>query len=93
MPGLNRLSRRIGRSLALALPVRFSPSRATDPAAYPSGGGGMVGTADDDLRFVEAVRLSGGGPATRETPGCGAGAASTAAIFSWTGKPGCRWWC
>ncbi|MEL7639829.1 MAG: serine hydrolase domain-containing protein [Solidesulfovibrio sp.] len=47
--------------------VRFSPSRATDPAAYPSGGGGMVGTADDYLRFVEAVRLSGGGLLAPET--------------------------
>lgn len=47
--------------------VRFSPSRATDPAAYPSGGAGMCGTARDFLAFLEAVRLGGKGvlkPAT-----------------------------
>lgn len=41
--------------------VRFAPGRALDPGAYPSGGAGMVGTADDVLRFLEAIR-TGGGP-------------------------------
>lgn len=40
-------------------PVHFSPGRATDPSAYPSGGAGMVGTADDYIRFLEAIRLGG----------------------------------
>lgn len=47
--------------------VRFQPSRATDPAAYPSGGAGMCGTAGDFIAFLEAVRTGGGGivaPAT-----------------------------
>ncbi len=35
--------------------VRFAPSRAFDPAAFPSGGAGMVGTADDVLRVLEAA--------------------------------------
>lgn len=38
----------------------FAPGRALDPAAYPSGGAGMVGTADDLLTFLEAVRQDGG---------------------------------
>ena len=36
--------------------LRFAPSRALDPRSYPSGGGGMAGTAGDVLRFFEAVR-------------------------------------
>jgi CubicO group peptidase (beta-lactamase class C family) len=38
--------------------VRFAPSRARNPDSYPSGGGGMLGTADDYMRFLEAVRVS-----------------------------------
>lgn len=34
----------------------FAPSRALDPRSYPSGGAGMVGTAGDFLRFLEALR-------------------------------------
>ena len=34
----------------------FAPSRALDPRSYPSGGAGMVGRADDVLRFLEALR-------------------------------------
>jgi CubicO group peptidase (beta-lactamase class C family) len=41
--------------------VAFQPSRAFDPTAYPSGGAGMIGTADDYLAFLEAVRLGGKG--------------------------------
>lgn len=40
-------------------PVHFSPGRAMDPSAYPSGGAGMVGTAPDYIRFLEAIRLGG----------------------------------
>ncbi|MFZ2100526.1 MAG: serine hydrolase domain-containing protein, partial [Oricola sp.] len=38
-----------------------APARALDPDAYPSGGGGMSGTADEYLRFLEVLR-KGGGP-------------------------------
>ncbi|WP_437486879.1 serine hydrolase domain-containing protein [Sorangium sp. So ce1014] len=40
--------------------VTFSPGRALDPRSYPSGGAGMVGTADDYVRFLEALRTGGG---------------------------------
>jgi CubicO group peptidase (beta-lactamase class C family) len=40
-------------------PVHFSPGRATDASAYASGGAGMVGTAADYIRFLEAIRLGG----------------------------------
>ncbi|WP_437915054.1 serine hydrolase domain-containing protein [Sorangium sp. So ce302] len=40
--------------------VTFSPSRALDPRSYPSGGAGMVGTADDYVRFLEVLRTGGG---------------------------------
>ena len=39
--------------------VPFSPARATDPAAWPSGGGGMTGTAGDYAWFLEAIRTGG----------------------------------
>lgn len=39
----------------------ISTARALDPSAWPSGGGGMSGTASDYLRFVEAIR-GGGAP-------------------------------
>lgn len=34
----------------------FAPSRALDPQSYPSGGAGMVGTAEDFSVFLEALR-------------------------------------
>lgn len=37
----------------------FSPSRALDEKAYASGGGGMVGTAPDVMRFLETIRAGG----------------------------------
>jgi CubicO group peptidase (beta-lactamase class C family) len=40
--------------------VDFSPGRATDATAYYSGGAGMVGTADDYIHFLEAVRTGRG---------------------------------
>lgn len=39
--------------------VVVSPGRALDPSAWPSGGGGMSGTAEDYLRFLEALRTGG----------------------------------
>jgi CubicO group peptidase (beta-lactamase class C family) len=39
--------------------LTYSPSRAFDRTAYPSGGAGMVGTAPDVMRFLETIR--GGG--------------------------------
>lgn len=45
--------------------VRFSPSRAFSTKAFPSGGAGMIGTAHDILRFIEAIR-SGGKPILRD---------------------------
>ncbi len=39
----------------------FSPGRALDPHVYPSGGSGMVATADEVMRLLEALRLHGGG--------------------------------
>jgi CubicO group peptidase (beta-lactamase class C family) len=42
----------------------YSPSRATDPQAFPSGGAGAVGTAGDYLKFLETLRR-GGAPILR----------------------------
>jgi CubicO group peptidase (beta-lactamase class C family) len=39
--------------------VRFTPDRHLDPGSFPSGGGGMIGTAGDFLRFLEAIRTGG----------------------------------
>lgn len=39
--------------------ITFAPGRAYDPASYPSGGAGMIGTAPDFLRFLEAIRQGG----------------------------------
>lgn len=36
--------------------IIFSPSRALDKNAYPSGGAGMVGTAHDYWKFLENIR-------------------------------------
>ncbi len=41
--------------------IRFAPGRAFDAASFPSGGAGMVGTAPEFLRFLEAIRTGGGG--------------------------------
>jgi CubicO group peptidase (beta-lactamase class C family) len=38
--------------------VTFSPSRAHNKKAFPSGGSGMVGSADDYITFLEAVRTN-----------------------------------
>ena len=40
-------------------PLNYAPGRALDPTAFPSGGAGMVGTAPDFLKFLEAIRRGG----------------------------------
>jgi CubicO group peptidase (beta-lactamase class C family) len=40
--------------------TRFAPSRVFDRASYPSGGAGMVGTAQEMLAFFEALRTDDG---------------------------------
>ncbi|WP_138469135.1 serine hydrolase [Poseidonocella sp. HB161398] len=42
-----------------AVGIEFSPARIFDPAAYPSGGAGMAGTAGDLLRLLETLRQGG----------------------------------
>ena len=39
--------------------MTYSPSRALDTKAFPSGGAGMVGTAPDVMRLLEAIRTGG----------------------------------
>ena len=39
--------------------TRYEPGRALDAQAYASGGAGMVGTAADYLKFLEALRTGG----------------------------------
>jgi CubicO group peptidase (beta-lactamase class C family) len=40
-------------------PIRLAPGRALDPAAFPSGGFGLVGTARDQITFLDAIRRGG----------------------------------
>ncbi|WP_244258738.1 serine hydrolase domain-containing protein [Cupriavidus gilardii] len=40
--------------------VRYSPARIFDPHAFPSGGAGMAGTAQDVMRLLEALRQRSG---------------------------------
>lgn len=42
-------------------PLVYAPSRALHGSSFESGGAGMVGTADDYLKFLETIR-TGGGP-------------------------------
>lgn len=39
--------------------IVFSPSRAFDRNAFPSGGAGMVGSAEDFFTFIETLRRGG----------------------------------
>ncbi len=39
--------------------VRYEPARNLDPTAFPSGGSGMSGTAEDVLTLLEALRAGG----------------------------------
>ncbi|MEX0530932.1 serine hydrolase domain-containing protein [Raoultella terrigena] len=43
-----------------AVGIPYSPARIFDPQAFPSGGSGMAGTAEDFLRLLEALRQGGG---------------------------------
>lgn len=42
-----------------AVGIRFDPSRAFDATAFPSGGGGMIGSAGDFMRLLETLRKGG----------------------------------
>ena len=48
-----------GDVIPMGIGVPFSPRRALDPGAFPSGGAGMNGTAGDYLRLLEAIRRGG----------------------------------
>ncbi|MDX5626952.1 MULTISPECIES: serine hydrolase domain-containing protein [unclassified Brenneria] len=39
--------------------VRYSPARALNQQAYPSGGAGLVGTADDVMTLLDTLRQGG----------------------------------
>nr|WP_313553336.1 serine hydrolase domain-containing protein [Raoultella terrigena] len=43
-----------------AVGIPYSPARIFDPQAFPSGGAGRAGTAEDFLRLLEALRQGGG---------------------------------
>lgn len=47
--------------------VIYSPARAFDVNAFPSGGAGLVGTAEDYVRFAEAIRMGGAGIISPQT--------------------------
>ncbi len=47
--------------------IAYSPARIFDPCAFPSGGTGMFGSADDYLKFIEAIRTGGQGLLRPET--------------------------
>ena len=57
---------RMTDNMAVPLPdgigvaVRFAPSQAWDSRAFASGGGGMLGNADDYLALLESVRTARG---------------------------------
>lgn len=44
---------------ASGMKFHYSPGRALDPQAYPSGGSGMVGTAPEVLKLLEVIRQGG----------------------------------
>lgn len=39
--------------------IRVAPDRYADPASFPSGGAGMLGTMADFARFLECIRCGG----------------------------------
>jgi CubicO group peptidase (beta-lactamase class C family) len=63
--------------------IVYSPARAFDPKAFPAGGVGMVGTAKDYLRFIEAIRTGGGGVIRPEMTRNAIGALSSGPGFGW----------
>ena len=46
--------------------LSFAPDRMFNPDSYPSGGGGMSGTAENFMRFLEGIR-TGGAPILSES--------------------------
>ncbi len=40
--------------------IRFVPTQAFNPDAFPSGGGGLIATASDVMLLLEAIRNDGG---------------------------------
>lgn len=69
--------------------IDFSPGRALDRRAYFSGGGGMVGTADDLVRFLETIR-TGGAPLLTAATAAKIGAPAIGALPT-LGGPGWSW--
>jgi CubicO group peptidase (beta-lactamase class C family) len=67
--------------------IRYSPGRIFDANAFPSGGTGMVGTAKDYLRFLEAIRTGGAGVIRPLT----AAAMTRNAIGDLSSAPGFGW--
>jgi CubicO group peptidase (beta-lactamase class C family) len=67
--------------------ISYSPARAFDAQAFPSGGTGMVGTAGDYLRFIEAIRTGGGGVLRPQS----AAALTSNAIGNLAPGPGFGW--
>jgi len=47
--------------------INLVPARVFDKNSFPSGGGGMNGTAGEMLKFVEAIRTGGAPLVSRET--------------------------
>jgi CubicO group peptidase (beta-lactamase class C family) len=47
--------------------IIFYPSRTFDPTSFASGGGGMIGSAHDLLRFFETIRRGGGNVLSNES--------------------------
>jgi len=78
-----------GHQLAVP-PVGFAtyyPSTALDSTAYPSGGGGMVGTAGDFVSFLEVIR-TGGAPILRHET---VATMMTDQVGSWAQSQGPGW--
>ena len=73
-----------------AIGIPYSPARIFDPQAFPSGGAGMAGTAEDLLRLLEALR-QGGRCATARRIDCGDGSRSDGG-FGTTQRTGLRLW-
>lgn len=58
-PVLMRDPQRVSRPEDRETALIFSPSRVFEESSFQSGGAGMVGTAADLMKFMEALRLGG----------------------------------
>ncbi|MGB6308359.1 MAG: serine hydrolase domain-containing protein [Steroidobacteraceae bacterium] len=67
--------------------IDYSPARAFDSKAFSSGGTGMIGTAGDYLKFLEAIRTGGAGVLRPET----AAAMTRNAVGDLAPAPGFGW--